>query len=90
MADHSLAVRLSGSWSTKPVRDHENRLYQYARATPELGMSDLFDVSKEIILVSGASRTESDLDSAIMLLAASALRYMTDSMVTVDGGFLLI
>jgi 3-oxoacyl-[acyl-carrier protein] reductase len=33
--------------------------------------------------------TESDLDGAIMLLASSASRYMTGSVVTVDGGFLL-
>jgi 3-oxoacyl-[acyl-carrier protein] reductase len=32
---------------------------------------------------------ESDLDVAIMLLASSASRYMTGSVVTVDGGFLL-
>ncbi len=33
--------------------------------------------------------TESDLDGAIMLLASRASRYMTGSVVTVDGGFLL-
>ncbi len=33
--------------------------------------------------------TESDLDGAILLLASSASRYMTGSVVTVDGGFLL-
>jgi NAD(P)-dependent dehydrogenase (short-subunit alcohol dehydrogenase family) len=33
--------------------------------------------------------TESDLDGAIMLLASSASRYMTGSVVAVDGGFLL-
>jgi 3-oxoacyl-[acyl-carrier protein] reductase len=33
--------------------------------------------------------TESDLDGAIMLLASSASRYMTGTVVTVDGGFLL-
>ena len=33
--------------------------------------------------------TKSDLDGAIMLLASSASRYMTGSVVTVDGGFLL-
>ena len=32
---------------------------------------------------------ESDLDGAIMLLASSASGYMTGSVVTVDGGFLL-
>jgi 3-oxoacyl-[acyl-carrier protein] reductase len=32
---------------------------------------------------------ESDLDGAILLLASSASRYMTVSVVTVDGGFLL-
>jgi 3-oxoacyl-[acyl-carrier protein] reductase len=32
---------------------------------------------------------ESDLDGAIVLLASSASRYMTGSVVTVDGGFLL-
>ncbi len=32
---------------------------------------------------------ESDLDGAIMLLASNASRYMTGSVVTVDGGFLL-
>jgi NAD(P)-dependent dehydrogenase (short-subunit alcohol dehydrogenase family) len=32
---------------------------------------------------------ESDLDGAILLLASSASRYMTGSVVTVDGGFLL-
>jgi NAD(P)-dependent dehydrogenase (short-subunit alcohol dehydrogenase family) len=32
---------------------------------------------------------ESDLDGAIMLLASQASRYMTGSVVTVDGGFLL-
>jgi NAD(P)-dependent dehydrogenase (short-subunit alcohol dehydrogenase family) len=32
---------------------------------------------------------ETDLDGAIMLLASSASRYMTGSVVTVDGGFLL-
>jgi NAD(P)-dependent dehydrogenase (short-subunit alcohol dehydrogenase family) len=32
---------------------------------------------------------EADLDGAIMLLASSASRYMTGSVVTVDGGFLL-
>ncbi|MGY3487087.1 NAD(P)-dependent dehydrogenase (short-subunit alcohol dehydrogenase family) [Bradyrhizobium sp. USDA 4011] len=64
-------------------------------------MSDLFDVSKEIILITGASQglakripqrrvgAESDLDGAIMLLASNASRYMTGTVVTVDGGFLL-
>jgi 3-oxoacyl-[acyl-carrier protein] reductase len=33
--------------------------------------------------------TESDLDGAILLLASSASRYMTGSVVTVDGGYLL-
>jgi 3-oxoacyl-[acyl-carrier protein] reductase len=33
--------------------------------------------------------SESDLDGAIMLLASKASRYMTGSVVTVDGGFLL-
>src|SRR5580658_8571807 len=33
--------------------------------------------------------SESDLDGALMLLASSASRYMTGSVVTVDGGFLL-
>jgi NAD(P)-dependent dehydrogenase (short-subunit alcohol dehydrogenase family) len=33
--------------------------------------------------------SESDLDGAIVLLASSASRYMTGSVVTVDGGFLL-
>ena len=47
-------------------------------------MSDLFDVRKEIILVTG----ESDLDVAIML-ATSASRDMTGSVVTVDGGLFL-
>lgn len=42
-------------------------------------MSDLFDVSKETILVTGA----------ILLLASKASRYMTTSVITVDGGFLL-
>ncbi|MGY3448307.1 SDR family NAD(P)-dependent oxidoreductase [Bradyrhizobium sp. USDA 4353] len=32
---------------------------------------------------------ESDLDGAIILLASNASRYMTGSVVTVDGGFLL-
>jgi hypothetical protein len=47
-------------------------------------VSDLFDVRKEIILVTG----ESDLDVAIML-ATSASRDMTGSVVTVDGGLFL-
>lgn len=33
--------------------------------------------------------SESDLDGAITLLASSASRYMTGSVITVDGGFLL-
>jgi 3-oxoacyl-[acyl-carrier protein] reductase len=33
--------------------------------------------------------TESDLDGAILLLASGASRYMTGSVITVDGGFLL-
>jgi NAD(P)-dependent dehydrogenase (short-subunit alcohol dehydrogenase family) len=33
--------------------------------------------------------SESDLDGAILLLASHASRYMTGSVVTVDGGFLL-
>jgi 3-oxoacyl-[acyl-carrier protein] reductase len=33
--------------------------------------------------------TEADLDGAIMLLASNASRYMTGSVITVDGGFLL-
>jgi NAD(P)-dependent dehydrogenase (short-subunit alcohol dehydrogenase family) len=33
--------------------------------------------------------SESDLDGAILLLASSASRYMTGSVVTIDGGFLL-
>lgn len=33
--------------------------------------------------------TESDLDGAIMLLASTASRYMTGSVITVDGGYLL-
>ena len=31
----------------------------------------------------------SDLDGALLLLASAASRYMTGSVVTVDGGFLL-
>ena len=42
-------------------------------------MSDLFDISKETILITGASQG----------LASGASRYMTGSVVTVDGGFLL-
>jgi 3-oxoacyl-[acyl-carrier protein] reductase len=34
--------------------------------------------------------TEADLDGAILLLASNASRYMTGSVVTVDGGFLLV
>jgi NAD(P)-dependent dehydrogenase (short-subunit alcohol dehydrogenase family) len=33
--------------------------------------------------------TEADLDGAILLLASNASRYMTGSVITVDGGFLL-
>jgi 3-oxoacyl-[acyl-carrier protein] reductase len=33
--------------------------------------------------------TESDLDGAIMLLASGASRYMTGSVITVDGGYVL-
>jgi 3-oxoacyl-[acyl-carrier protein] reductase len=33
--------------------------------------------------------TESDLDGAILLLASDASRYMTGSVITVDGGYLL-
>jgi 3-oxoacyl-[acyl-carrier protein] reductase len=33
--------------------------------------------------------SESDLDGAILLLASQASRYMTGSVITVDGGFLL-
>jgi NAD(P)-dependent dehydrogenase (short-subunit alcohol dehydrogenase family) len=33
--------------------------------------------------------SESDLDGAILLLASKASRYMTGSVITVDGGFLL-
>jgi NAD(P)-dependent dehydrogenase (short-subunit alcohol dehydrogenase family) len=33
--------------------------------------------------------TETDLDGAILLLASNASRYMTGSVVTVDGGYLL-
>src|ERR1700760_1319107 len=33
--------------------------------------------------------TESDLDGAILLLASTASRYMTGTVVTVDGGFML-
>jgi NAD(P)-dependent dehydrogenase (short-subunit alcohol dehydrogenase family) len=86
----------------------------------EIVMAGLFDVSKETILVTGASQglgrragvvgacwatpagekptkripqrrvgAESDLDGAILLLASNASRYMTGSVVTVDGGFLL-
>jgi 3-oxoacyl-[acyl-carrier protein] reductase len=33
---------------------------------------------------------ESDLDGAIVFMASSASRYMTGSVVTVDGGFLLV
>jgi 3-oxoacyl-[acyl-carrier protein] reductase len=33
--------------------------------------------------------SEGDLDGAILLLASNASRYMTGSVVTVDGGFLL-
>lgn len=33
--------------------------------------------------------SESDLDGALVLLASRASRYMTGSMITVDGGFLL-
>jgi len=33
--------------------------------------------------------TEADLDGAILLLASQASRYMTGSVITVDGGFLL-
>jgi 3-oxoacyl-[acyl-carrier protein] reductase len=32
---------------------------------------------------------QSDLDGAILLLASNASRYMTGSVITVDGGFLL-
>jgi 3-oxoacyl-[acyl-carrier protein] reductase len=33
--------------------------------------------------------SENDLDGVILLLASNASRYMTGSVVTVDGGFLL-
>ena len=69
----------------------------------ELVVSGLFDASKEIILVTprltglgrqfarvlaahGASRTS----TANILLASNASRYMTGSVVTVDGRFLLM
>jgi 3-oxoacyl-[acyl-carrier protein] reductase len=32
---------------------------------------------------------DTDLDGAILLLASTASRYMTGSVITVDGGFLL-
>jgi hypothetical protein len=40
------------------VCDCENRLYQYARARTslEFSMPDIFDVSKEITLITGASQ----------------------------------
>jgi len=53
-------------------------------------MSDLFDVSKETILITTDSATpgvgaESDLDGAILLLASRASRYMTGK--CCDGGW---
>jgi 3-oxoacyl-[acyl-carrier protein] reductase len=40
-----------------PVCDHSNRLYQWRGHMPEAStMSDLFDVSKEIVLITGASQ----------------------------------
>ena len=33
---------------------------------------------------------ETDLDGAILLLASQASRYITGSVITVDGGFLLV
>jgi hypothetical protein len=53
MADHSQAEALSGSWSMKPVPDRENRPYRYALKRAEFLRCGLFDVSKEIILVTG-------------------------------------
>jgi NAD(P)-dependent dehydrogenase (short-subunit alcohol dehydrogenase family) len=52
-------------------------------------MSDLFDISKETILITGASQGLGRRFAAILLLASGASRYMTGSVVTVDGGFLL-
>src|SRR2546430_5745371 len=40
----------------KPVCDRSNRLYQCADMIEASPMSDLFDVSKEIILITGASQ----------------------------------
>jgi hypothetical protein len=55
-------------------------------------MSDLFDVSKETILITSGFRSAGSApnptpDGAILLLATSASRYTTGSVVTVDGGF---
>jgi NAD(P)-dependent dehydrogenase (short-subunit alcohol dehydrogenase family) len=52
-------------------------------------ISDLFDISKETILITGASQGLGRRFAAILLLASGASRYMTGSVVTVDGGFLL-
>jgi NAD(P)-dependent dehydrogenase (short-subunit alcohol dehydrogenase family) len=59
-------------------------------------MSDLSDVRKEIILITGASQGLErqfarvlSAHGAAVVLAANASRCVTASVVTVDGGFLL-
>jgi FlaA1/EpsC-like NDP-sugar epimerase len=55
--DGNSLLRAFGYWSTNRVCDRENRLYQSARSiVAEFVMPGLFDVSKEIILITGASQ----------------------------------
>ena len=68
--------------------DGEADFYFVPAADPEQAVSRIVELVAKRIPQRRVG-AESDLDGAILLLASNASRYMTGSVVTVDGGFLL-
>jgi NAD(P)-dependent dehydrogenase (short-subunit alcohol dehydrogenase family) len=103
LAAHGAAVVLAARQSAKLKSLEEEIRGKGGRAAAvQMDVTDVVSIGKAVDAAatpSGKKLTkripqrrvgaESDLDGAILLLASNASRYMTGSVVTVDGGFLL-